>query len=48
MKKKKQDDVLQINSNQEEVSNENIEMQILILRSGKKHDEMLDIPIKTR
>ena len=48
MKKKKQDDVLQINSNQEEVSNENIEMQILMLGSGKKHDEMLVIPIKTR
>ena len=39
---------MQINSNQEKVSNKNIKMRITIPGSEKKHDEMLVISIKTR
>ena len=47
--KKKCIDVMQINSNQEKVSNKNIKMRITIPGSEeKKHDEMLVISIKTR
>ena len=45
---KKHDDAMQINSNQEKVSNKNIKMRIPIPGSEKKYDEMLVIPIKKR